>query len=54
MIQTLIDILRREKSDLAERILREERSAAPDAERIRSLRDEVDHIQRQIARIAER
>jgi ubiquinone biosynthesis protein UbiJ len=54
MIQTLMDILRREEGDLAARLQQEERSTAPDPSRIRSLRDEVDLLRRQIERMAGR
>lgn len=54
MIQTLMDILRREEGDLAARILREERAPSPDPLRIRSLKDEADQIRRQIDRMAAR
>jgi hypothetical protein len=50
MIQTLMDILRREEGDLAARLQHEERSPAPDPTRIRSLKDEADLIRRQIER----
>ena len=54
MIQTLMDILRREEGDLAARLRLEERSPAPDPLRIRSLKDEVDLVRRQIDRLAAR
>jgi hypothetical protein len=54
MIRTLISILEAEKRDLDDRLRREATAPEPDRRRIDCLRGEVESLERQLGRIAER